>query len=149
MTSVAPIKSTVASSEDLPQILGAAARAATSARSDAPTLAGHIQIADVLIEPTATWDLLLDASTVPLSDAERAGIEAAYSPFQLFFEQLSTDGPMLLLGQPVIEGTTVVVAYQIRCGLDPSALCAVGGAFRLEQMDGEWKTIETVSEWIS
>ncbi|MCU1368396.1 MAG: hypothetical protein JWN39_4035, partial [Ilumatobacteraceae bacterium] len=81
--------------------------------------------------------------------AERAGIEAAYSPFPIYFEQLSTDGPMLLLSQPVIQGTSVVVAYEIRCGLDPGAMCAVGGAFRLEKLDGDWATTETISEWIS
>jgi len=137
------------STADLPKVLGAAARAATSARSDAPPLAGHIQVADVLIEPTATWALLVDAPNVLLSNAERAGIAAAYEPFPIYFEPLTTDGPMILLAQPVIEGTTVVVAYQIRCGRDPGGACAVGGAFRFEQVDGEWKPIETVSEWIS
>jgi len=134
---------------DFPEVLGAAARAATSSRSNAPNLAGHIQVADVLIEPTAMWSLPLNAPNVPLSDTERAGIEAAYSPFFIFFEKLSADGPMLLLSQPVIEGTSVIVAYEIRCGLDPGAMCAVGGAFRLEKADGEWTTTETISEWVS
>ncbi|MCW2749477.1 MAG: hypothetical protein JWR83_587, partial [Aeromicrobium sp.] len=81
----------------LPGLLGAAARAATSSRSDAPNLAGHIQIADVLIKPTASWDLLVDAPSVPLSERERAGIEAEYSPVPILFVDLSSDGPMLLL----------------------------------------------------
>ena len=148
-SSVTTIDSGADAATDLPGLLGAAARAATSSRRDASHLAGQIQVADVLIKPTTLWGLLVDAPSIPLSEDERAGIRAEYSPFPIFFEDLSTDGPMLLLSQPVIEGTTVVVAYQIRCGLDRDAVCAVGGAFRLQRIDGKWKTIATVSQWIS
>ena len=66
-----------------------------------------------------------------------------------YFEPLSTDGPMLLLSQPVVEAASVVIAYEIRCGVELGGMCAVGGAFRLEKVDGHWAVTETVNQWVA
>ncbi|MFM2078518.1 MAG: hypothetical protein RJA49_2408, partial [Actinomycetota bacterium] len=86
---------------------------------------------------------VLDPAAVPLTDAERATIEAAFAPHTVAFVAFADvvypiDGgklPVLQVGPPLVVDGQLTVATQLNCG----GTCGAGGAIAaIKNPDGSW-----------
>jgi hypothetical protein len=95
------------------------------------------------------YEVRFDGDEMPLSPTVRAAISAAMAPGTAVFLPPDPTEGMLLIAAPTVEGDSVIVTYEQRCGGDPDALCGSGGAFRMARTADGWQIAEVLSGWIS
>ena len=136
--------------QELAEILAVAVPAAIKANPDgAPTIVASDYIIADSLGSVSGESVTFSGSETPLSRGVRSAISAAVSPGSAVFVPADLTKGMLLIGTPAVEGESVVVTYEQRCGGAPGALCGSGGTFRMMKIADRWQVAEVVSAWIS